>query len=69
MVPYVWPEDFDDRLQFGLDLKMEFENIIRSYPDLKEYALQIMQKISEEAPYLDLLDIFQIDKEKTHKLY
>ncbi|CAK72936.1 unnamed protein product (macronuclear) [Paramecium tetraurelia] len=69
MVPYIWPEDYDERLQFSLDLKMEFQNFIVSYPQLKDYVLWTMQKISEEAPYLDLQDIFQIDQEKTHKLY
>ncbi|CAD8087575.1 unnamed protein product [Paramecium sonneborni] len=69
MVPFIWPEDYDDRLQFALDLKNDFENFIISYPYLKDYVLQTMQKISEEAPYLDLFEIFQIHKEKTHKLY
>ncbi|CAK86091.1 unnamed protein product (macronuclear) [Paramecium tetraurelia] len=69
MVPYKWPEDQDDRLQFSMDLKMEFENFIISCPKLKNQVLQTMQKISEEAPYLDLIELFTIDKEKTHKLY
>ncbi|CAD8162230.1 unnamed protein product [Paramecium pentaurelia] len=69
MVPYIWPEDYDDRLQFSLDLKIQFENFIISNPKLKNYVLQTMQKISEEAPYLDLFDIFKIEKERTHKLY
>ncbi|CAD8080809.1 unnamed protein product [Paramecium sonneborni] len=69
MVPYIWPDEYDDRLQFALDLKKEFETLIISYPQHKDNILQTMQKISEEAPYLDLQDIFQINQGKTHKLY
>ena len=36
MVPYVWPEDYDERLQFSIELKLEFDNLIISNPYFKD---------------------------------